>query len=445
MTRPFVRWRSSHLFSVVAVMAILVGSGTVAYACTTPTGCNSWDKGGSCPSSFSIVWVSTTTPVPSAVGVKCTSTVTSSTLLTLKASELIPGTDCGFSATIRNAGTYSGTLADAIVTSSSCSSFVYTDNINLIHPAPVISAGGTFLYESEISLLSSAPTSCEGSSATFTVTITGTATLPPFTAPTISASPTTIYSGQSSTLLTTSSFSGGLSPYTCQWLAEAPGASSYSPLGSSFSCTAGSTPSTSTGTLTATGVWHFELQVTDSEPVTVTSNAVTVTVIPKPVSYCVTFSEMGLPSGLTWKVTVNGVSESLCTNGGTDSLTWTGLASGSYSYVVTGNPGWHQSTLPYSGTVVVSGASVTEPTLVYSAETYTVTFTETGLPSGDSWSVTMNGVTMSSTGSTIVFTEVNGTYSYKVGPISGCGESTSSGTVTVNGANVSVSITITKK
>ena len=309
----------------------------------------------------------------------------------------------------------------------------------------MIPAGGTFGYQSDLSLLSSTPTACEGSSATFTITITGTATPPTLKPPTISATPSTISSGQSSSLTTITSFSGGVSPYTCQWLVEAPGASSYTDLGSSFSCSAGSTPSVSTGTLSTAGTWHFELQVTDSEPVTVTSNSVTVTVCPKPAIYSVTFSEMGLPSGLTWKVTVNGVSESLCTNGGTDSLTWTGLASGSYSYVVTGNPGWYQSTLPYSGTVVVSGASVTEPTLVYSAETYTVTFTETGLPSGDSWSVTMNGVTMSSTGSTIVFTEVNGTYSYKVSPISGCGESTSSGTVTVNGANVSVSITITKK
>jgi hypothetical protein len=434
------------LTALAVVMMLSIGG--IAYAACTGggAGCGSPGKGGGqCPTSLNLIWTEYSTPVPSASTVSCTAAITTSTLLTLGASNLAPGESCVFDATLTNTGTIPATLGDVIDPVTPCTGFSYTDNINQAYPAPGISAGGTFSYSSTVSLSASAGNACQHSSATFAVTITGTGAVPTLTPPKIFVSPTPIYSGQSATLTTTTSFSGGASPYTCQWLVEAPGASSYSDLGSSFSCSAGSTPSTSTGTLSTTGTWHFELQVTDSEPVTVTSNSVTVTVNTKPVTYSITFSEKGLPSGLTWKVTVNGVSMSLCTNGGTDSLTWPGLASGTYSYVVTGNPGWHQSTLPYSGTVVVSGASVTEPTLVYSAETYTVTFTETGLPSGDSWSITMNGVTMSSTGSTIVFTEVNGTYSYKVGAISGCGESKTSGTVTVNGANVSVSISISKK
>ena len=97
--------------------------------------------------------------------------------------------------------------------------------------------------------------------------------------PTISASPTAILSGQSSTLSTITSFSGGTPPYTCQWLQEAPGAGSYSNLGGPISCKAGDTPSTLTNALSTTGTWSFELQVTDSfaVPPTVTSNAVTIT------------------------------------------------------------------------------------------------------------------------------------------------------------------------
>jgi Divergent InlB B-repeat domain len=100
----------------------------------------------------------------------------------------------------------------------------------------------------------------------------------PLTAPTIASSPATIDSGQSSTISTTTSFGGGKSPYTCQWLVEAPGDFSYSDLGASFSCATTSLPTVPTGTLSATGTWSFALKVTDSTPTTVTSNAATVTV-----------------------------------------------------------------------------------------------------------------------------------------------------------------------
>jgi hypothetical protein len=438
---------SAKLLGIAVVVLILSVSGGIAYASSgTPgSGCGNSSKDTDCSTSVSIVWSSVSAPKPSAIYLKCTASISTPTLLTLRASNLAPGTNCNFLATLLNKGTVPATITDVIDPTSSCTSFDYTDDINLAHPQPVIGAGKTFLYQANLSLSSSAGNGCQDASSTFAVIITAAESVPLLTAPAISLSPASIYAGQSSTLKTVTSFSGGAPPYTCRWLEEAPGASGYSHLGSSFSCSAGSTPSTSTGALSGTGTWHFELQVTDSEPVTVTSNSVTVTVNPKPETYSVTFSESGLPSGVTWKVTVIGVPMSLCTNGGTDSLTWTGLASGTYSYSIDGNPGWHQSTLPYSGTVVVSGASVTEPTLHYVVETYTVTFSEYGLPSGDSWSITLNGVTMSSTGPSITFAEVNGTYSYKVGPVSGCGESSTSGTVTVHGADVSVSITFTKK
>ncbi len=98
------------------------------------------------------------------------------------------------------------------------------------------------------------------------------------TGPTISTVPSTIDSGQSSTLSTTASFSGGTSPYACQWLQKAPATSSYSNLGSAFTCTPGDKPTTSTGTLSTTGTWSFELQVTDNTPTTMASNPVNVTV-----------------------------------------------------------------------------------------------------------------------------------------------------------------------
>ncbi|MGC2789674.1 MAG: hypothetical protein WA547_06420 [Thermoplasmata archaeon] len=98
-------------------------------------------------------------------------------------------------------------------------------------------------------------------------------------APAISVAPMTIDSGQKATLSTTTSFTGGTGPYSCEWLSEAPGGN-YANLGSSFGCSPGDLPTVGTGTLSPTGTWSFELQVTDSSgtPNTATSGAVTVAV-----------------------------------------------------------------------------------------------------------------------------------------------------------------------
>ena len=84
---------------------------------------------------------------------------------------------------------------------------------------------------------------------------------PALTRPVIGVILSAIDVGQSSTL--SASFSGGTSPYVCQWLKEAPGASAFSNLGASFSCTAVPVPTSSTGTLSTVGNWSYELQVTD--------------------------------------------------------------------------------------------------------------------------------------------------------------------------------------
>ena len=72
---------------------------------------------------------------------------------------------------------------------------------------------------------------------------------------------------------------------------------------------------------------------------------------------------------------------------------------------------------------------------------YTIRFTETGLPTGTQWSVTLNGTTKSSTTNTITFSEPNGTYSYRIATvIKSYVPVPSSGTFTVNGESVNVSI-----
>ena len=76
---------------------------------------------------------------------------------------------------------------------------------------------------------------------------------------------------------------------------------------------------------------------------------------------------------------------------------------------------------------------------------YTVTFSETGLPAGTTWSITLGGSTQSSSGSTISFTEGNGSYSFSVGSVSGYQASPSSGTVAINGTAVTQSVTFTPR
>ncbi|MGA8302374.1 MAG: alkaline phosphatase family protein [Thermoplasmata archaeon] len=71
---------------------------------------------------------------------------------------------------------------------------------------------------------------------------------------------------------------------------------------------------------------------------------------------------------------------------------------------------------------------------------YSVTFTESGLPSGTNWSATLNGVVENSTTSTISFTEPNGTYAYTAGAVTGYSPSPASGSVSVSGLPVGVSI-----
>lgn len=73
---------------------------------------------------------------------------------------------------------------------------------------------------------------------------------------------------------------------------------------------------------------------------------------------------------------------------------------------------------------------------------YTVTFSENGLPTGATWSVTLGASTLSSTGS-IVFSEKNGTYPFKVGTVSGYAPSPTSGNVSVNGGPQSETVTYT--
>jgi YVTN family beta-propeller protein len=75
------------------------------------------------------------------------------------------------------------------------------------------------------------------------------------------------------------------------------------------------------------------------------------------------------------------------------------------------------------------------------APKYNVTFTETGLPAGSNWSVTLNGLTHSTTTSGTTFTEPDGTYAYTTMALIDYPPIPSNGTLTVDGADVTQAIT----
>jgi len=92
-------------------------------------------------------------------------------------------------------------------------------------------------------------------------------------APSLTSSANTVNQGQTS-VLSSSTVTTGTSPYTYQWLNEAPGAGVYSPISGATS----SSYDFSTSTSTATGTWNFTLQVTDNTTATASSSAIEVTV-----------------------------------------------------------------------------------------------------------------------------------------------------------------------
>ena len=152
-------------------------------------------------------------------------------------------------------------------------------------------------------------------------------------------------------------------------------------------------------------------------------------------SYPVTFSETGLPAGTSWSVTVNGT---VLTT--TSSTAMVREVNGTYTYTISPVAGYSLTT-SYSGSFQVNGAPVTE-SLVFKQVLYTVTVTETGLPSGSNWFVLLaNGTKLNSTSSTITFSEPNGTYSITVNTtVSNYVASSGSVSFTVSGQPASVSV-----
>jgi len=171
----------------------------------------------------------------------------------------------------------------------------------------------------------------------------------------------------------------------------------------------------------------------------------------KPTTYAVTFSETGLPSGTNWTVRVWPVGgwpfgfrhQHLVQRTSNASLTFN-LPNGTFRYFVFPVPGYGIADNGSHGTFNVSGASPATISVAFQKlVTYTVTFAESGLPSGTNWTVVVFSwgpsagwahVVRANT-TQIVFELTNGTYYFHVHARGYAATNNSSGSLTVDGAS----------
>jgi YVTN family beta-propeller protein len=166
--------------------------------------------------------------------------------------------------------------------------------------------------------------------------------------------------------------------------------------------------------------------------------ALTISVTFRPATsllFPVTFSDSGLSSATSWSVTLGGTQQS--TQGA--SLVFQ-APDGTYDFTVGSETGFVAS--PSSGLLTVNGGAVNR-TIEFVATVpgyYLVTFSESNLTAGTSWSVALDGSPHVSTTPSITFTERNGTYAFSVGDVTGYTVAPGAGSVLVQGAAVSTAI-----
>lgn len=141
-------------------------------------------------------------------------------------------------------------------------------------------------------------------------------------------------------------------------------------------------------------------------------------------AYGVNFTERGLPNGTRWSVTLAGFSAS-----SNRSVISFSEPNGTYPYSLGTVPGFQVQ--PTGGNLTVSGSAVSV-SIAFNATRYLLTFQASGLPSGTSWSVVLNGSRQNGTGATLGFRVPDGSYQYSASA-AGFRATPPTGTVTVNG------------
>ncbi len=160
------------------------------------------------------------------------------------------------------------------------------------------------------------------------------------------------------------------------------------------------------------------------------------------VNYTVTFTDSGLPGGTAWYVNLTNGMGSGAITGSSYRLS---LSNGSYDYsIATINKTYFAT--PSSGSIIVHGSQVSEP-ITFNKVLYKITFTESGFSTGTTWYVNLTGGVDSGpiTGLSYSFSLTNGTYSYTLATSDKIYRpSPSSGSFTVNGAEISEPVTFSR-
>jgi YVTN family beta-propeller protein len=120
--------------------------------------------------------------------------------------------------------------------------------------------------------------------------------------------------------------------------------------------------------------------------------------------YQIEFSEVGLPGGTPWTVSLDD-----SVQGSNSTAISFQAVNGTHQYSVGSVPGW--SPVVRNGTIDVSGNAV-EITVGWRLRVYNVSFEESGLQVGTSWSVNLSGEIRESIGEMVGFDVPNGTYVY---------------------------------
>jgi hypothetical protein len=149
-----------------------------------------------------------------------------------------------------------------------------------------------------------------------------------------------------------------------------------------------------------------------------------------PEKFAVTFRETGLPAGSPWSLTIASVG-TFDSNG---SSLVVSLLNGTYPFsLATGVPGWTGA--PANASLTVNG-SATSYDVTFVQPTYPVTVSETGLPNGTLWALSVaGGPILSSKNASFVWEAKNGSYNYSVSAsVAGFAPVQRSGELTITGA-----------
>ena len=124
------------------------------------------------------------------------------------------------------------------------------------------------------------------------------------------------------------------------------------------------------------------------------------------VTYQVTFKETGLPLGTTWYLNLT---DGQAFTSSSNSISFS-EPNGSYAYIISSDKGRTYSSSMSSGTFIILGSPYSL-SVTFSEVTYQVTFTETGLPSGTAWYISLdNSSLFASSQSNNLIQLPNGTY-----------------------------------